>query len=573
MCVGLGLVGVACKGDPDTSTADAGTHDMGDAGVDMPPDPPVVPNSYCPGPECTDVGDDVLYVGAAKVDITPVIDETTEIQLIDNNHNGTFDPSDGDTFRDTNGNGTFDGIWIAGYGTGRAALGVNNPQWARAIVLRRNGITMALVSVDVVGYFNNEIGAARQYIADMGLDVDFVSVSSTHVHEARDTIGIWGADFSTSGVDIAYNDSINHKIAEAVHDALAAVAPAHIQYARTRLRDQPGGTLRYIGDARDPMIIDDEVRIMRFTSVASDATIATLVNTAGHPEVTGDSNQMLSSDYPHWLRDGVENGVDLADGTNIAGVGGICVFFQGALGVQIGPSRTSPLDYDGTALDTHGERTATVLGQRLAQFVLTALGDGGGSVTDETASLGFRTFEFYVTIQNRFYHVGFQQGLFHRETFHNDPERPIYPGVNEPDVLTEVSVIDIGRSQIITVPGELDPALFVGGYDGSYTPEGHTVLDPERTTNPPILADAPAAPYLRDLARDDAEYVYLFGLTGDQLGYFIPPFDFKLSTASPYLLQADGSHYEETNSIGTDGWPRISDKLTQLLAWTPPASP
>ncbi|MBK8170766.1 MAG: hypothetical protein IPK60_10560 [Sandaracinaceae bacterium] len=407
----------------------------------------------------------------------------------------------------------------------------------------------------------------------MGLDVDYVSVSSTHVHETRDTIGIWGADFATSGVDLAYNDSINHKIAEAVRDGIAALEPSHIQYARTQLRDQPGGTLRYVGDARDPMIIDDEIRIMRFTGATSGETIATLVNYAGHPEVTGESNQLISSDYPHWLRDGVENGIDLADGTVMPGVGGICVFFQGALGVQIGPSRSSPIDYDGTPLNIRGERTATVLGERLAQFVLTALGDSSGSVTDETAALGFRNYEFLVTIQNRAYHIGFQQNLFHRPTLNNDPELPIRPGYNEPQINTEIAIIDIGRSQIITVPGELDPSLFVGGYDGAYTPEGHTPLDPGRTENPPDLTMAPAAPYIRDLARDDAEYVYLFGLAQDQLGYFVPPYDYELSRASPYLIQPEGSHYEETNSIGIDGWPRIADKLTQLLAWRPTAAP
>lgn len=553
--------------------ADGGA--LADGGVDAPPDPPVEPDVYCPGPGCVDEGDDVLYVGASKIEITPVIDDTTEIQTLDVNGDGLFQSYMGDTFRDTNGDGIFNGVWLAGYDVGRPASGVNNPTWARAIALRRNGVTMALVAIDVVGYFNNEIEAARQYVRDMGIDVDFVSVTSTHVHEGRDTIGIWGPDFATTGLDLAYQDSVNRKIAEAVHDAVAALEPAHVSYASTFLRDQPGGQLQYIGDARDPFILDDEVRIMNFTGATSGETIATLVNTAGHPEVTGRSNQLVSSDYPNWLREGVENGVHIEDtsGTiDLPGLGGICVFYQGALGVQIGPARTMPIDFNGTALDGHSQRTAEVLGTRLAQFVLTALADTPNVITDTTAALGFRAFKFYVRIQNRVYHIGFRQGLFHRDTYHSDPERPIYPGVNEPDVLTEISVLDIGRAQIIGVPGELDPALFVGGYDGSYTPAGRPVVDDTRE-HPPDLSMAPTAPYLRDLARDDAEYVYLFGLTGDQLGYFVVPFDYKLNPNSPYLIEAAGSHYEETNSIGTDGWPRINDKLTQLLAWRPDPSP
>src|SRR5690606_34852886 len=126
-----------------------------------------------------------------------------------------------------------------------------------------------------------------------------------------------------------------------------------------------------------------------------------------------------------------------------------------------------------------------------------------------------------------------------------------------------------GRATMITVPGELDPALFVGGYDGSYTPAGVPIVDEERE-NPPDLSLAPSGPYLRDLARRDAEQVWLLGLTNDFLGYVIPSFDFQLAQSAPYLFEAPGAHYEETNSIGERGWPRVQDKLEQLLAWTPP---
>ncbi|MCZ7683139.1 MAG: hypothetical protein M5U28_31765 [Sandaracinaceae bacterium] len=80
---------------------------------------------------------------------------------------------------------------------------------------------------------------------------------------------------------------------------------------------------------------------------------------------------------------------------------------------------------------------------------------------------------------------------------------------------------------------------------------------------------APGPPYLRDLAREDADQVWLLGLTNDFLGYFIPEFDYELGPGVPYLTEAPGSHYEETNSIGQDGWPRLHDKMRQLLEWRP----
>src|SRR5690606_33887996 len=127
-----------------------------------------------------------------------------------------------------------------------------------------------------------------------------------------------------------------------------------------------------------------------------------------------------------------------------------------------------------------------------------------------------------VRIENRRYHIAYLSGLFTRQLYEFDPERPIRSG-NLPSVLTEIAVVDVGAAQMITAPGELDPALFVGGYDGSYTPDGIPIVDPS-AENPPDLSMAPPPPYLRDLAREDATQVWLLGLTQDFLGYFIPPF-------------------------------------------------
>ena len=83
----------------------------------------------------------------------------------------------------------------------------------------------------------------------------------------------------------------------------------------------------------------------------------------------------------------------------------------------------------------------------------------------------------------------------------------------------------------------------------------------------PLSAEAPGAPYLRDLAREDAKHVYLFGLTNDMLGYFVPEFDYLLHPYNPYFDEAEGDHYEETNSVGIDGWPLVKTNLQSLLRW------
>src|ERR1019366_9764555 len=60
-----------------------------------------------------------LEVGVAKRDITPLMD--TYDTWVDADNNSKFEPAKGDTYTDKNGNGTFDFVWIAGFGNKRPA--------------------------------------------------------------------------------------------------------------------------------------------------------------------------------------------------------------------------------------------------------------------------------------------------------------------------------------------------------------------------------------------------------------------------------------------------------------------
>jgi hypothetical protein len=562
------LVFVAC-GDDDDSTdvpEDMGAGTDASAEVDMGPPPPFVPDSYCPGGDgCPSGNDGTLMVGAAMRDITPVIDDNTDTMTVDVNGNALYDPGE-DEYDDANGNGIFDPVYIAGFGSPRPASGMHDSQWARAVVMRNGDVTIAMVALDTFSIFFDDVAAMREMVADT--EVDYLTACASHSHQAADTLGIYGPDTSTSGVDPAYLDRVRAEAAGAVRDALENMQAANVQYATFRFRDQPGGMLRYVSDNRHPHIIDDEARIVRFTEAGTETTIATLVNFGSHAEYWGSRNSLLSSDFVHWMREGIEGGVTGPDG-EVPGVGGVALFFEGAIGSQIGPQQIEPETWEGTAIETDSMEAAEVVGEQMAYFVLEALGDGGGSVTDMSAELGFRHRSFFVDVENRGFHIAFLGGLFIRESYNWDPDRVLRPGINEPDVLTEVAVVDIGRLQLQLIPGEIDPSLFIGGYDGSHTPEGVEIVD-ETEENAPDLSMAPEGPYLRDLARSDAEFVGILSLANDEIGYLLPDFDYVLfDGVGAYLIEAEGQHYEETNSIGINGWSRVKAQIEQLLAWVP----
>ena len=53
---------------------------------------------------------------------------------------------------------------------------------------------------------------------------------------------------------------------------------------------------------------------------------------ADHPETLWSDNLLISSDFPHFLREGIEKGVYIEDSLVFEGVGGTAVYFNGAIG-------------------------------------------------------------------------------------------------------------------------------------------------------------------------------------------------------------------------------------------------
>lgn len=584
----LMLLCVGCDETPPLE-ADAGAPRDAGMRVDAGP-PPVMPAGRCPGSEGCMMGNDgMLLAGAARVSIAP--DLSMFETYTDENGDGKYDA--GEPFVDDNGNGEYDGAWIAGFGNARAATGIHDPVWATAIALRNGDITMVFVSLDVVGWFVDENDRIREALSAAGTDLDYLIVSATHVHESADTIGIWGRTIGDTGLYPAYQAFVRAQAQAAVTMAIAALEPANIEHVEFRLRDADydgdgspdGDVLRWVGDNRDPNVIDDEVRVMRFvragTATAgmpgSGETLGTMVNFAAHPEYIGSRNTEISSDWPNWMREAMESGIAPDDlyAPEAEGIGGITLFINGALGVQIGPNGIHMRDRADTPVPDDGFEGAACMGTQLGSMILGALRGtlGTGTPTSlESGDLAYRAVRFHVLVENRRYHIAGQQMLFDRGLYLYDEDRPIQARTgNLPWVLTEVAVIDVGPITMLTSPGELDPAEFIGGYDApcTYTPGGCDALIDEDDINPPDVTMAPTGPFLRARMmsrRSEASSAWLLGCTQDFLGYFIPDFDFELDPALAYIGEAPGDHYEETNSVGTQGWPRIRSVTEELLA-------
>jgi len=555
-------IALACNsGAGDTSSADAAW----------------APERYCPGGadgDCADASG-ALAAGVAAVSITPPCFEAWE----DVDYNGEYD-SDVEPYFDCGcdrlcpddegypgpdegeGDGEFQAVWVAGFNTGRPASGVHDDLWARALVLERGETRVALVALDLIGWFYSDVVKTRELAAEAGLDVDQLIVTATHQHEGPDTMGIWGRSITSSGYQEDYAAFVRAQTVEAVRQAiegLTGVGEVRVGSVDSSTYDAEKGSRNLVRDSRDPLVLDNRVNAARIADSAGQ-TIATLVNWGNHPETMGSDNTQITSDFAHPLREAMEGGLSWG-GEAREGYGGVSIFLNGTVGGLMTPLGVDITDPQGATWSEYTWERNEVLGKLIAGMAMDAI-EGGTSDSDPALAVSAQT--FMLPVDNWGFQGMFLAGVLSRELFDWD-ESEIIDEDNVPKVLTEIDHLRLGPLEMITVPGELFPEIAIGGYDGSKAGTSVDAFIEPDNPNPPDVDSAPEGPYWLD--RFLTEHAWVLGLGNDELGYIIPAYDFILSDSIPYIEEAEGDHYEETNSLGPDTAPLLDDQVTRLIDW------
>jgi hypothetical protein len=269
-----------------------------------------------------------LKVGVAAVSITPfganpdwdgAITESGVWgeKFTDTNHNRRWDA--GEPFEDDAGNdaldssskGKYDGIYLAGFGNNRMATAKHDDLWARAIVLEYGGTKVAIVSIDFIGYYSTAnfygLGEVRKFV-EPKLGLSEILIASTHNHEAPDTIGAWGSNALSDGKYPKYLRFVDRQIAKAINKAGASTARAVMKLARTDPQTSPSiAGMQTRTHGRPPNFFDEELRVMQFldgSGTALNRVIATVINWNTHPESMESKNTVITSDFPHAVREG-----------------------------------------------------------------------------------------------------------------------------------------------------------------------------------------------------------------------------------------------------------------------------
>jgi hypothetical protein len=469
-----------------------------------------------------------IRVGFSALKITPEVPETWN----DTNRNARYEPDAGDSFVDGNGNGRFDPVWIAGFQNRRPAQGVHDDLWARCMVIDDGRSRIALVVLDLIGLGSDEVISIRKGIP-AAAGVSYTIVSCTHGHEGPDVIGLWGPGDYSSGVDKDYRKLIIQTSIDAVLTAVDRLTAARIVFAQDL-----NGAEHLVEDSRRPYVMDAGIRLMHAVDLNMDTTLGVIFNWANHPETLWNKNLLLTSDFPHYVREGLEQGLFHDDSLVVSGLGGTAIFVNGAIGGLMTSSPSFGIEdpFSDTLYTTPSFDKARAQGYQLAALGLRTLADTNQTSSIDRGALSVRALTFEIPMDNPLFRLGSALRVLDRG----------YSSWMK--MRTEVTFWRLGPASFLHYPGELYPEILNGGVEA---PPGRDYeIDPMEV------------PPLRSLISD--EFSFSIGLSNDMIGYIIPKSEWDQE--EPFLYSETKSPYGEINSVGPETGPLIYQKLKEVIS-------
>jgi hypothetical protein len=201
-----------------------------------------------------------------------------------------------------------------GVGTPKPAHIKNGDLYVRAMVFEKGSERIAVVNIDNLGWPAVLGDRSRKLIK--GIPPENVLIGVTHTHSAPDAYA-FPDEKGNVGADLKYLDWCVIQIADAVNEAIKNLENADLKIAVGVAK----GKIAYNYYA--PKLYDSRCGVIQ--AVGKDGkTIATLVNYAIHPEVIGNSRDILSPDMVGPLYDRIEEKT-----------GGMAIFMNGAQGGMV----------------------------------------------------------------------------------------------------------------------------------------------------------------------------------------------------------------------------------------------
>lgn len=306
------------------------------------------------------------------------------------------------------------GAFIAGDKQNRRFTGVLDSLYLKAAVFYDGAESFALVTVDCIGLLYEDLLKIRELVGTMDLGIPFtpnnIVISSTHTHSGPDVVGLWGEDYTQSGVDPEYMEFLVKTTVEQIQIAASKLEKANAKYGVTEYGHD------WVANICEEEI-DRSVTILQFLNDKGQ-NIFSLSNFSCHPTYLDAVYNEVSADYVAGFYKEMEKQL-----------GGEHLFLQGAIGGWI-----QPMD-KGIPYEEVLER-----GIGLANAAVYALKEGKDL---QSASLSFRSKKLALPVENESWRQLAAGGIIQRAI--------------SDLVETEVVWFSIGEATFATHPGETAP--------------------------------------------------------------------------------------------------------------------
>lgn len=348
-----------------------------------------------------------------------------------------------------------------GMGTPEMPIGFQGKLTTRALVLEKGSTRFAIVSIDNIGWPAYLGDRSRKLIK--GIAPENILIGVTHAHSCPDAYG-FADEKGNTGADLKYLDWCVKQIADAVNEAISKLEPASLKTSVEKAAE------RMAYNYYAPALYDRRMGVIQAIATSgknAGKPIATLVNYATHPEILGTSRKLISPDLCGPLYDRIESKV-----------GGVAIFMNSAQGGMVtADTRIDPKVNDGKENNDWNE--CIRIGNLMADEALRIIEK---APVQENPALYCASKTITFPVDNKVM----------RQVFMYSPLVP--ESLKKGDfssISSRLNLLNIGKAQIITIPGEALPNI------------GFYVKRKMNTTQP-----------------------MLFGLTNDAFGYMLTKEDF-----------------------------------------------
>jgi hypothetical protein len=298
---------------------------------------------------------------------------------------------------------------------------------ARAIVIRKADVSVAIVSLDLLGFpsvLGDRVRAKVNRIPAAN-----ILIGSTHTHSAPECYAFPDGKGGHTG-DLEYLDLVCDQTALAINEAIDRLQPAWIKIATGEAQ----GKIAYNYYAPD--LYDRRMNVIQARSPQG-KTIATLVNYAVHPEVLGNAIGICSPDLIGPLYEQLE-----------AQTGGMGLFMNSAQGGMVTadnrnldqPKDTQP----GYWHDARIWEECVRIGKLMAGEALRIVNDAPEQ-KDPTLFCDSLAVRFPVESDAMWAVVT------------GSPLK--YPHNDDRSITARINLVNLGTAQILTIPGEALPNI------------------------------------------------------------------------------------------------------------------